>query len=38
MDMIISFLIGLFIGCGVMFFIYRNNNKRIEKLEKAFRG
>lgn len=38
MDMFISFLIGVVVGGGVMFFVYRNNNKRIAELEKAIKG
>lgn len=34
MGIVIGFLIGVVVGGGVMFFVYRNNNKRIAELEE----
>ena len=38
MDLVISFLIGVFIGVVVGFLVYRNNNKKLEDLEKTLKG
>ena len=34
MGIVISFIIGAIIGGGVMFFVYRNNKKKLEELEE----
>lgn len=38
MDLVISFLIGVFVGGVVGFLVYRNNNKKFESLEKNLKG
>ena len=32
---VVAFLIGVVIGGGVMFFVYRHNKKKIEQIELA---
>ncbi len=34
MATVIAFLIGVVVGGGVMFFVYRNNKKKLEELEE----
>lgn len=38
MDLIVSFLIGVIVGGGIGFLVYRNNKKRLEELEKTLKG
>lgn len=38
MQIVISFLVGVVVGAGVMFFVYRNNSKKFAEKEDTLKA